>query len=75
MASHPTDLRIVYTLPWQKGLPQTSLDDEDDWDTLKTQVITHVKFEQSKKNGQGVVKAFMVPIYDLRYVVPAAEKV
>lgn len=66
MNRHPTDLKLVYALSWQrvgkKDAPVRSLADPTEWLLLKRHINEYMAGEQSKKSKSGHIKAPTVTI-------------
>ena len=65
LSRHPSELKLVYTVPWEKDAVPTTLQDHDDWDNLVAQVGSYVIAERNKNRGKGVVKPFAVQVSEM----------
>ncbi|PIL25334.1 hypothetical protein GSI_13223 [Ganoderma sinense ZZ0214-1] len=65
LSRHPAELKLVYTVPWEKDPVPTTLQDGDDWDNLVAQVVSYIVAEKNKNRGKGAVKPFVVQVSEV----------
>ncbi len=62
---HPSELKLVYTVPWEEDTIPTTLQETDDWAYLVTQVGSYIIAERNKNRGKGAVKPFVVQVSEM----------